>query len=43
VPRVANLFLAGGSVFPGPGVANVIRSGLRAAALADAAVSGGHA
>jgi phytoene desaturase len=31
-----NLFLAGGSVFPGPGVANVLRSGLRAAALADA-------
>ncbi len=42
VPGVANLFLAGGSVFPGPGVANVIRSGLRAAALADAAVTGGR-
>lgn len=43
VPRVSNLFLAGDSVFPGPGVANVIRSGLRAAALADTAVSGGRA
>jgi phytoene desaturase len=40
VPGLDNLFLAGASVFPGPGVANVIRSGLRAAALADAAVSG---
>jgi phytoene dehydrogenase-like protein len=39
-PGLANLFLAGASVFPGPGVANVIRSGLRAAALADAAVAG---
>jgi phytoene dehydrogenase-like protein len=42
VPGLANLFLAGASVFPGPGVANVIRSGLRAAALADAAVAGGR-
>lgn len=30
---VANLLRAGGSVFPGPGLANVIRSGLRAADL----------
>lgn len=42
VPGLANLFRAGASVFPGPGVANVIRSGLRAAALADAAVAGGR-
>jgi phytoene desaturase len=33
VPGVANLVRAGGSVFPGPGLANVIRSGLRAAEL----------
>ncbi len=33
VPGVANLLRAGGSVFPGPGLANVIRSGLRAADL----------
>jgi phytoene dehydrogenase-like protein len=33
VPGVANLVRAGGSVFPGPGLANVIRSGLRAADL----------
>lgn len=33
VPGVANLIRAGGSVFPGPGLANVIRSGLRAAEL----------
>ena len=37
---IANLWLAGGGVFPGPGVANVLRSGLRAAALADATLSG---
>jgi phytoene dehydrogenase-like protein len=36
VPGLENLFLAGGSVFPGPGLANVVRSGLRAAALARA-------
>jgi phytoene dehydrogenase-like protein len=36
VPRVANLLRAGGSVFPGPGLANVIRSGLRAADMACA-------
>jgi phytoene dehydrogenase-like protein len=36
VRGVAGLVLAGGSVFPGPGVANVVRSGLRAAALLDA-------
>lgn len=36
---IANLWLAGGGVFPGPGVANSLRSGLRAAALADAALS----
>jgi diapolycopene oxygenase len=43
-PRVAeapNLILAGKTVFPGPGVANVIRSGLRAADLAEAAASRG--
>jgi phytoene dehydrogenase-like protein len=36
VPGVAGLVLAGGSVFPGPGVANVVRSGIRAGALLDA-------
>ena len=41
VPGVANLILAGKTVFPGPGVANVIRSGLRAADLAEAAAGGG--
>lgn len=35
-----NLVLAGKTVFPGPGVANVIRSGLRAADLAEAAAGG---
>jgi hypothetical protein len=30
---VTNLVSACGSVFPGPGVSNVIRSGLRAAEL----------
>jgi phytoene desaturase len=34
VGGIANLWLAGGAVFPGPGVANALRSGLRAAALA---------
>lgn len=34
VAGVANLVRAGGSVFPGPGIANVLRSGLRAATLA---------
>jgi hypothetical protein len=43
VRGLANLFLASGSVFPGPGVSNVIRSGLRAAALADVATAGGGA
>lgn len=43
VPGLANLFLAGGSVFPGPGVANVIRSGVRAAALAHDALAQGAA
>jgi len=43
VPGLANLFLAGGSVFPGPGVTNVVRSGARAAALADAVLAGGRA
>jgi phytoene dehydrogenase-like protein len=38
-----NLVLAGGSVFPGPGVANVVRSGLRAADLVDACLSRGPA
>jgi phytoene dehydrogenase-like protein len=33
VPGVVNLVRAGGSVFPGPGLANVVRSGLRAADL----------
>lgn len=36
VPALDNVFLAGGSVFPGPGVANAVRSGMRAAALAIA-------
>src|SRR5262249_58839091 len=40
VRGISNLTLAGGSVFPGPGVANVVRSGLRAAALLDAALAG---
>ena len=40
VPGVDNLVAAGGSVFPGPGVANVVRSGLRAAALCHAAIEG---
>jgi phytoene desaturase len=40
VPGLANLILAGKTVFPGPGVANVIRSGLRAADLAEAAAGG---
>jgi phytoene dehydrogenase-like protein len=40
LPAVANLILAGKTVFPGPGVANVIRSGLRAADLAEAAATG---
>jgi len=35
--ELSNLVLAGKTVFPGPGVANVIRSGLRAADLAEAA------
>ena len=34
---VANLVRAGGTVFPGPGLANVVRSGLRAAELVDTA------
>jgi phytoene desaturase len=42
VPGVANLVAAGGSVFPGPGVAGVIRSGIRAARLCHAAL-GRHA
>lgn len=40
VRGLANLVRAGGSVFPGPGIANVIRSGLRAAAMTDAMLSG---
>src|SRR5262249_13144753 len=40
VRGISGLVLAGGSVFPGPGVANVVRSGLRAAALLDAAPVG---
>ena len=40
VRGLANLVRAGGSVFPGPGIANVIRSGLRAAAMTDAILSG---
>jgi phytoene desaturase len=35
VAGVSNLVRCGSSVFPGPGVANVLRSGLRAAALVD--------
>ena len=35
---VANLVRAGGTVFPGPGIANVLRSALRAAALIVARV-----
>ena len=38
-----NVVRAGGSVFPGPGVANVIRSGLRAALLTDAFLAGNSA
>jgi diapolycopene oxygenase len=41
VRHLPNLFLAGGSVFPGPGVANVVRSGLRAAELASRHLGGG--
>jgi phytoene desaturase len=33
VRELGNLVLAGGSVFPGPGLSNVVRSGLRAAEL----------
>ena len=40
VRGLANLVRAGGSVFPGPGIANVIRSGLRAAAMTDATLCG---
>ena len=40
VRGLANLVRAGGSVFPGPGVANVIRSGLRAASMTDAVLTG---
>ena len=40
VAGLANLILAGKTVFPGPGVANVIRSGLRAADLAETAATG---
>ena len=40
VRGLANLFRAGGSVFPGPGIANVIRSGLRAASMTHAVLSG---
>lgn len=36
VAGLDNLVLAGGSVFPGPGLANVVRSGLRAASLSRA-------
>jgi phytoene dehydrogenase-like protein len=39
VAGIPGLVLAGGSVFPGPGVANVVRSGLRAAALLDATLN----
>jgi phytoene dehydrogenase-like protein len=39
---VGNVVLAGGSVFPGPGVANVIRSGLRAAELVEEVLAGGR-
>jgi phytoene dehydrogenase-like protein len=38
VAGVPNLVRAGASVFPGPGIANVLRSGLRAAALVDGQV-----
>lgn len=38
VTGVENLILAGGGVFPGPGVANVLRSGVRAAALVERAL-----
>jgi phytoene dehydrogenase-like protein len=41
VGHLPNFFLAGGSVFPGPGVANVVRSGLRAADLASRHLEGG--
>jgi phytoene desaturase len=40
VRGLCNVVRAGGSVFPGPGVANVIRSGLRAAMLAGAFLAG---
>jgi phytoene desaturase len=40
VRGLTNLVRAGGSVFPGPGIANVIRSGLRAASITDEALSG---
>jgi phytoene dehydrogenase-like protein len=40
VAGLANLILAGKTVFPGPGVANVVRSGLRAADLAEDAATG---
>jgi 1-hydroxycarotenoid 3,4-desaturase len=40
VGGMANLWLAGGGVFPGPGVANALRSGLRAAELAHVALTG---
>lgn len=40
VRGLGNLVRAGGSVFPGPGIANVIRSGLRAAAMTDATLCG---
>ena len=40
VPGLCNIFRAGGSVFPGPGVANVVRSGLRAALLTDDILTG---
>ena len=43
LPRLPNLVLAGASVFPGPGVANAIRSGRRAAALADRDAGGDRA
>lgn len=38
VSGVTNLWLAGGGVFPGPGVSNVLRSGVRAATLAATAL-----
>ena len=43
VRGLCNVVRAGGSVFPGPGVANVIRSGLRAALLTDAFLAGNSA